>query len=155
MGTRGRRRQLTSRSHFPPLLQQPHLKPNFISSFPSQKKKRNNRMPQTKSASHPCYPLILPEVTRAGSDSQQGKQAAVGSTRRKDWSIYQRACPLTSPQRSPQCCFSKETLFQGIAVASRLAICSISPAFIPVSCLSHQVPARITPPSLYLCSQGI
>lgn len=98
-------------------------------------------MPQTKSAFHPCYPLILPEVSGVVSDSQQGKQAAVGSTRRKDWSIYQQACPLTSPERSPQCCFSTETLFQGIAVASRLAICSISPGFIPLYCLSHQVSA--------------
>lgn len=86
MGTQGRRRQLKSISHFPPLLQQPHLKSNFISSFPSQGKKKKKKIKAADKVSLPSLVicLILPEVSGAVSDSQQEKQAAVGTTQRKD-----------------------------------------------------------------------
>lgn len=85
MGTRGRRRWLKSISHFPPLLQQPHLKSNFISAFPSQGKESDC----CKQRQHSLLLIpILPEVSEAVSESQQEKQAAVGTAGRKDMGIY-------------------------------------------------------------------
>lgn len=140
MGTRGRRKQLKSISHFPPLLQLPPLKSNFISSFPSKGKREKS---QFHNPSQPCpcaSLLILPEVSRAASDSQQEKQAAVGTTQNNNQCLLEGLSPplpkAAPPAALPRgCCSWAELRYSFLPSAPAPA------GLIPISCFSQQVSA--------------
>lgn len=144
MGTRGRRRQLKSISHFPPLLQQPHLKSNFISSFPSQgKKKKIKKINTAKSAFTPLlasrFCQRLAGLFQTHSRRNKRHLAPPGEKIR---AFTPGLVPPPLPKAAPAIDLPRYCFFPGTA-----AVPAPAPAgFIPVSCLSRQVSARIALP---------